>query len=169
MRSLMKQTLINKILTEIFKWTTPFVPPLLKNFKYQPENKIAIELQYELTVLLRQGKLKCIWAHVPNEGVYSKNKNFSQMNILRSMGKAAGFPDYVFFSKNKILLIELKAGKNKLNPSQEVMQEWCNVLEIPYHICRSKEEVFQLLEKADFIDLSTNNVSNIVYNLDYNN
>jgi len=52
-----------------------------------------------------------------------------------------GFPDICFISGG----IELKVGKNKQQPIQEAVEEWFKRQGKPYKVCRSLDEVKEII------------------------
>lgn len=152
------------VMMKIFGWKNGNGPCRLTKIIPKNETKIAIDLQDKLTEFFLDGRMKCIWAHIPNEGHFSKNKNFATMFILRRMGKAKGFPDYVFIKDDKSAVIELKREKNaNVGESQKIFEEWTSYLNIPYLRTSSVNECVEFLTKHGFIEeLSTKGVDKIV-------
>jgi len=74
--------------------------------------------------------------HSPNEG---KRTTFEQY-LLKKMCVSSGFPDLFICGRGKVLVLELKAGKNKPTPNQEawllhlrecgIHAEWSNDFEL---------------------------------------
>ena len=60
--------------------------------------------------------------HSPNEGKRSPFERY----LISLLQVSSGFPDLLIFYKNKVIALELKAGKNKPNPKQV---EWLALLD----------------------------------------
>jgi hypothetical protein len=147
----MFQNLKTKILTEVFKLGVTLNNVVLQKIKLKPENLICRDLHENLLKLFVDDKVKGIWAHIQNEGTFSKNPSFSSMYVLRLVGKAVGFPDYVFLWENNCALIEMKAGKPKLSSAQVVFQDWAKEKKINHFVCCSAEDALNKLKEVGFI------------------
>lgn len=96
-----------------------------------------------------------IWYHVPNEGGLRLPAQVCRKR--KRMGVKAGCPDvHIDLEGGRTVKIELKAPKTAtsrggvMSGSQKTWRRRCNKLGIPYHICRSVEEV-QAVLKAEKI------------------
>lgn len=84
----------------------------------------------------------CSIHHSPNEG----KRTLYQQWLIRMLRVSPGFPDLLLIYKYKMIIIELKAGKNKATPGQK---SWIDLLKasgVPSAICTGFDET------KDFID-----------------
>lgn len=61
----------------------------------------------------------------------------------------AGLPDRMFLGHGKIVFIELKTAKGKVTPIQTAIHKRFDKCGIPVHICRSPDEVLEVLNAAE--------------------
>lgn len=83
-----------------------------------------------------------IWFHPPNGGLRNKREAAK----LKAMGVKPGVPDIVILDPQ--IVIELKIGNNKPTPSQESWLKTFKALGWQAHVCRSLDEVVEILEKS---------------------
>lgn len=106
----------------------------------------------QITVAEHLDRIGLDWFHVPNGG----SRNVIEARKLKRMGIKAGVPDVLIFRPCWTpagryihgLAIELKAGKNKLEPSQK---DWRGKLVAKgwvWQECRSLDDVIDTLKKA---------------------
>jgi hypothetical protein len=92
-----------------------------------------------------------IWFHPANERkteqrIDKKGRSYSpEGNKLKALGVKPGLPDCVIL--NVRIVIELKIGKNKPTPAQERWLETFRELGWQAHVCRSLDEVMEILEQ----------------------
>lgn len=131
-----------KIINDIFgKWAN------IKNAK--PEDTICLDICNNIRGLIFDGKFRGIFFHVENE---TGGKRSAQYNLLKKVtGKIPGVADYVFINCNEAVLIEIKTPNGKMSKAQKTFNSWCEMNAVPYYICKSWEEVKEVLEKYDFI------------------
>lgn len=103
------------------------------NWRVEPEQKFAIDLADRLRRATIEGRLKCVWCHVPNEG---KRHQIVAL-IMRAMGMLSGAPDFWFISKDGGAVIELKFGSNDLTDSQKDFMQWCRTKNVTRAISRA--------------------------------
>ena len=83
--------------------------------KLQPEQALQVEcVQWMKRHLCKQ----VVFFHVPNGG----NRSAREGVIFKAMGVVAGVPDLIIAWSGVVVAIELKAGKGRTSPAQEVMQ-----------------------------------------------
>jgi hypothetical protein len=111
--------------------------------KVQPEAAICLQLANMLRASFLEGRLKCICFHIPNETV--DRRVTRSLLLKKDMLTVCGAPDYMFATKDKILMVEVKTPKGVLSPNQLIFKLWCESLEIPYVVIRSSAEAEQLL------------------------
>lgn len=110
--------------------------------KVGPEERLCIEIADELRGLTLEGRLGCIWTHIPNEG----KRHPLVALILRAMGMITGAADFVFTWPTGACWVEIKAGKGKQSEYQQYFEQWCGGQSVRYAVCRSKDEVLDLLK-----------------------
>lgn len=70
----------------------------------------------------------------------------------KRFGAKAGTPDIVIETQGgRVIEIELKTENGRLSKSQQARLRESWEMGIPYHICRSLEDVQQVLRKAKLI------------------
>lgn len=107
------------------------------------------------------GRCKHVWFHVSNEGS-ANNKQLWGIR-QRNMGKFAGVADYIFIGTNSSLALEIKNGKNTLQPSQKEFQRWCEDCNVPHKVAYSFEEAVDIVKDLGITkNLSTVSVDNSV-------
>lgn len=111
------------------------------NVRVKPEELICIVIANNLRAATLDKRLIAIWSHIANEG----KRNRIVGAVLKAMGLISGTPDYFFIWPTGGGVIEVKAGKGKLSPLQKDYSEWCAELGIKHAVCRSAEEVFDVL------------------------
>ena len=87
------------------------------------------------------------WFHCPNEG----KRHPVAGKIAKDEGLKAGVPDCMIFEPHgeyKGLAIELKIGKNNQTDTQKEWQIKLINCGWQYEVCRSLEEVIQLIERT---------------------
>jgi len=93
---------------------------------------------------------------VSNEAIFKavnyipKIKRMMIFNQLLAMGLSKGFPDLVFIKNGKVVLIEMKAEKGKLNENQKKLfprlEKFCKI-----NVARSLDDVLLVLKDEGFI------------------
>jgi hypothetical protein len=117
------------------------------------EDALANRVAIELRTLTLEGKLKCIWFHVPNEIVIRDIQDFSRLRKYQSIGQISGVSDFVFLHKKHPLCIELKVDKGYLSEAQQRFKEWCKILKVPYLVAKSYDDVLNALKKYKLITI----------------
>lgn len=112
------------------------------------EQKMCVEFANGLRQMTLEGKLSYIWFHIANEFLPSKQPNYSFEAKLKHMGKIAGLPDYCFIGENGSFFIEFKSSKGRQTENQKKFEEWCRINKVPYFICRSAKEGFEVLRET---------------------
>jgi hypothetical protein len=82
------------------------------------------------------------WFHVPNGGKRGK----AEAGRFKAMGVKAGVPDIVIIYGGAPYFIELKADKGRLSKAQRETLEALVKAEAVVKVCRSLEEVSELLD-----------------------
>jgi hypothetical protein len=111
------------------------------------EQRMCVEFANGLRQLTLEGKLPYVWFHIANEFLPSKQVNYSFELKLKHMGKIAGLPDYCFVGENGSFFIEFKSAKGRQTDNQKKFEEWCKTNTVPYFICRSAKEGFEVLSQ----------------------
>jgi hypothetical protein len=83
-----------------------------------------------------------VWSHIANEGSAGGKQRWGARQ--RNMGKFAGVADYLFLGKTCFAL-EIKAGKKKLEESQETFKKWCQHCSVPYAVAYTYKEAVDLV------------------------
>lgn len=117
------------------------------------EDALANRVALELKALFQEGKLNCIWFHVPNETMVKTKHDFACLKKKQCMGMISGVPDFVFIKNDEPLtvLVELKTDKGKLSHNQKLFKTWCDNSNIPYEIARSWNDVKNALTQHGFV------------------
>lgn len=113
----------------------------------KPEQAMCVEFANTMRQMTLEGKLPFIWYHIPNEFLPSKRINYSFDLKQKHMGKISGVPDYCFVGKESSFFIEFKAKKGYQTPSQKTFENWCLMVGVGYHICRSYQEGIGVINK----------------------
>ena len=126
--------------------------PKLSNYNsLKEEQRLAVDVANMLRAYSLKGELEGVFMAIPNEG---KRTRFTGA-IMKAMGLLPGAPDYVIIGKHgeNSLLIELKTSSkaSRQSKTQKFFQLWAQLHEIQYHVCRSLEEVRDLLIKNNLL------------------
>lgn len=109
-----------------------------------PEDLLQIEVCKYIRIQYPTVKIH----HSPNEG----KRGYVQQYKVRHMAVAAGFPD-LFLVKprgrfgSKIVVIELKAGKNKATPAQLEWVNLFNAIDVPAKVCTGFDQAKAFLDE----------------------
>ena len=117
------------------------------NWTIAPEEKESIDFADQLRMATLEGRLKCVWCHVPNEG----KRHRITATIMKAMGLIPGALDYWFVSSGGGCLIELKIGANKPTDNQICFMAWCDRLGVPKAVCYNKEDALQFLRELGLL------------------
>ena len=126
------------------------------------ENALANEIAINLRNLSLDGKLKCVWFHVPNEYVVANCLDKARIRKRQCQGMIAGAPDLIFaqgiedLDGNKfysVMFIELKTETGRLSDKQKLFKEWTENSGIPYIIAKSWNDVYNALIQRHFINI----------------
>jgi len=80
--------------------------------------------------------------HVPNGG----RRDAKTGARLKREGVKAGVADFVIVMQGGVCaMIELKTAKGRLSKAQKDLQDWAGEHGLPYAVCRSVEEVADML------------------------
>lgn len=112
----------------------------------KPEQTMCVEFANTMRQMTLEGKLPFIWYHIPNEFLPSLRRNYSFELKQKHMGKISGVPDYCFLGKEKSFFIEFKAHKGNQTPSQKSFENWCLMIGVSYHLCRSYQEGMEVVK-----------------------
>ena len=95
-------------------------------------------LQMQIARYLKLVAPNLLWWHVPNGG----RRHPAEARKFKEMGVRPGVPDLCFVLPGGLSgFIELKAGKNTLEPSQKAFGEALVAAGAGYAVCRSLEAV----------------------------
>lgn len=115
------------------------------------EDKLANQVAQYLKVLTLSEKLQAVWFHVPNESVVNDKWDVVRIQRKQAMGMINGAPDFIITNGVKTIFIELKTDKGRQTGSQKSFEKWCNKHGICYEICRSVDDVSNILKEFAFI------------------
>lgn len=113
----------------------------------RPETRLQIDILAELR---RHGVEPVA---VPNGAVLAGNgkQRAIQMNSLKKQGLKVGFPDLVcLMPLGRIGFIEVKCEGEKLTEKQSEVHEWLVMIGHRVAVCRSVEDVRDILEEWGF-------------------
>ena len=125
----------------------------------KPEQSMCVEFANTMRQMTLEGKLPFIWYHIPNEFLPSQRVNYSFELKQKHMGKIAGVPDYCFIGKENGFFIEFKSGKGQQTASQKSFEEWCKMVSVGYHLCRSYAEGIKIVN--EYINYAYQNKNNL--------
>jgi hypothetical protein len=95
-------------------------------------------LQITVARFLKVAAPDLLWWHTPNGGT----RRIGEARKFQDMGVRPGVPDMTFILPvGLVAFIELKAGKNGLEPSQRIFAEEAIARGAAWALCRSLEEV----------------------------
>lgn len=105
-------------------------------------------LQIQIVNFLRAYyRNKLLVYSIPNGG----SRNSLEAKNLKKEGMLSGVADLHIISKNKILFIELKVGKNKQSETQKEFQKIVENYGFKYFVVRSLDELLEILKKEQVI------------------
>lgn len=120
------------------------------NFKKgRPEDLLCFEIVSNIRQLILKNQFDGVFFHVENETGYKRTA--SQNLIAKVMGKIPGAPDYVFMRRGHGIAIEIKTKTGKMSKNQKVFKEWCDETCVPYYVCKSWEEVKDVITAHGYI------------------
>lgn len=123
-----------------------------KTKKPKPEQAICTEFANRLRALELDGKLRCVWTHVPNEIGWNPNKVAQTLYAAaKAMGMIVGTADYLFLANDGSVALEAKSATGSQHEGQKDFQKWCEEKGVPYHVFRSAEEGIELLKQHGMI------------------
>jgi len=106
----------------------------------QNESALQVSVARFLDVALPRSVRAC---HVPNGG----RRDAATGARLKREGVKAGVADFVIFmSGGTCAMIELKTASGRLSPAQKDWQDWAGQHGLPYAVCRSLDEVIDVLK-----------------------
>lgn len=95
-------------------------------------------LQIQIARFLKIAAPDLLWWHTPNGGT----RRIGEARKFQDMGVRPGVPDMTFILPGGLVgFIELKAGRNRLEPSQKAFAEAAIKAGAAWQMCRSLEEV----------------------------
>ncbi len=117
------------------------------------EDSLANRIALELKALFQEGKLNCMWFHVPNEFIVHNKRDFATLKKKKCLGMIAGAPDFTFikYKEPLTLLVELKTNTGKLSSKQKMFKAYAENNHIPYFIVKSWNELKTILTDQQFI------------------
>lgn len=133
-----------KLLLQVLSDITPF-----KNLK--GEDKLSNDVACELKALSIEGRLNCIWFHVPNETVVKTKTDIIRINKKHALGMISGAPDFVFLSPLTSVCIELKTDDGKSSPNQKLFEQWAEQCNVSYYVARSVNDVKKYLKLENLL------------------
>ena len=117
------------------------------------EEKLTNEVVQELKALTLEGRLNCLWFHVPNEQVIKNKNDVVRVRKMKCLGLIPGAPDIVFLAANQNVCLELKTATGRQSESQALFQNWSEHAHVPYYICRSVQDVKSVLKKEKILNV----------------
>ena len=133
-----------KLLLQVLSDVTTF-----KNLK--GEDKLANDVACELKALSIEGRINCLWFHVPNETVVQTKTDIARLKKKHAIGMISGAPDFVFLAPNTSVCIELKTETGKSSPNQKLFAEWAENSGVAYYIARSINDVKKYLKLENLL------------------
>lgn len=108
----------------------------------KPEDVFGYAVANMLRAEAIEGRLKAVFFHVANEvGGKAGSKGASLRYVMaRALGLLPGTFDLIFLTGRRAVVIELKAGKNRLSDTQKLFAEWCGVHGVPTHVVTAKDD-----------------------------
>lgn len=121
-------------------------PRLSTRIRLGPEDCHCIEFADRLRVATLEGRLRCVWTHVPNEVAGGRGRASEvRYAVAKAMGMITGTHDYLFLARDLSAAIEMKAGRNGLTDGQRDFRAWCETAAVPVATARSADEAEALL------------------------
>lgn len=118
----------------------------------KPEQTICMEFANRLRALELEGRLTCIWTHVPNEIGWNRSKVAQMLYAsAKAMGMIVGTSDYLFLARGSSLAMEAKSKTGSQHDGQKDFEIWCGEKGVPYRIFRSAEEGVAILREMGFV------------------
>lgn len=119
----------------------------------RPEDDLQRSIVQICEIVWPRYKGRVLWFHVPNGGARSK----TEAAIFKGLGVIAGVPDLVLIwqgdydpDNQALLLIELKAGRGRLNTNQRRIKSQCEErVGVPYEVVRSVDEFVEICQAYD--------------------
>jgi len=106
----------------------------------QEEHQLQVAVARFLDVALPKSVRAC---HVPNGG----RRDAKTGARLKREGVKPRVADFVIFMRGgTCAMIELKTDKGRLSAAQKDWQDWAGEYGLPYAVCRSLEEVIDVLK-----------------------
>jgi hypothetical protein len=113
------------------------------------EDQISAALADRLAAAEREGRCRCVWTHVPNEGARGR----AAFGKILHLGMVAGAPDWWFAWHGGSGMVELKAPAGNrdpvalLKPRQRDFRDWCLHHGVRHEVCTSADEAWQTLAR----------------------
>lgn len=118
----------------------------------RPEQQICMEFADKLRALELDGKLTCVWTHVPNEIGYNQNRVAQTIYAAaKAMGMIVGTSDYLFLGATSSLAMEAKSKTGQQHQGQKDFEAWCLSKGVPYKLFRSADEGIEILKEQGFV------------------
>ncbi len=112
-----------------------------------PEDAMCVEFRERLVRAEIDGRSRCTWTHVPNEG----DRGAAYRAKMQAMGVVWSFPDFVFSMPGGSGLIEFKVARgNKrrcelLTDGQRDFMAWSAYKGVRHAVCTSVDEAWATL------------------------
>jgi len=121
-----------------------------------PEDNEALAFASDLRELTLKGRLLAVWTHPANElaGATFKNGKVRVSPLValaRALGLITGTPDYLFLYRDGAIAIEMKSSSGSLSERQRDFRDWCELVGVPFHVCRSRTAAIEVLEQTGLI------------------
>lgn len=111
------------------------------NVKLWPEEAECLQIADMMRGLTLKGRYRGVWFHVPNGGRRGKVTTA----VYRMLGLIPGVADYAFLWDGGCGVIEVKAGRGRLEDSQKHFRVWCERTGVPWALCYSADELNEQL------------------------
>lgn len=120
-------------------------------WELQPEQRECIKFADELRIATKEGRLKAVFCHVPNEG----RRHLITALIMKAMGLIPGSFDYWFIGKEKGCLIEFKRPDEKLpkdfKDNQKHFALWAQSVGVPCYLHNTVAGALESLRKEGLL------------------
>lgn len=113
----------------------------------QTEDAMCVEFRERLVVAEMDGRSRCLWTHVPNEG----DRGAAYRAKMQAMGVVWSFPDFVIGMAHATGLIEFKVARGPkprlelLTEGQRDFRAWSAHKGVRHAVCTSVDEAWACL------------------------
>lgn len=115
------------------------------------EDALANQVAMYLKALTLSEELKAVWFHVPNESVVANRSDIIRIDRKHALGMVNGASDFIVTNGDRTVFIELKTERGRQTESQKLFEKWCSKYGITYEICRSVDDVSDVLRERGLL------------------